>query len=157
MRTKLAPLLLVPVFLAGAANAQAPRSTPIRKLPDSMKLEASVLASLPAPSLVSPYDGVDKALATAKASLDALKSAQEKLLVSAASCRNKSFTQQDMKTAGCLDTDTVAICSKGLFNQCVLVPHEAYFNANYTFEIASAKFHEVAAKAVALPDPAWLK
>ena len=43
-------------------------------------------------------------------------------------CSNKNYTQSDQKNAGCADTDTIAICSTKLFDNCIQAENDKFEN-----------------------------
>jgi hypothetical protein len=157
LRTTVAPLLLVTVFLAAAADAQTPRSAPtpgpVTKLPASMALDASFLARLPPPAFAQPFVEVEKAVAALKESIEPLKSAREAALLDAESCKKKNFTQEDMTAAGCNATDTLFLCSVKLFGYCTDATHSVYQLKRNAFQEAGKVFDAAALKIIHLPYP----
>ncbi|HQQ77332.1 MAG TPA: hypothetical protein PLB01_08240 [Thermoanaerobaculia bacterium] len=123
--TKTATLLLA-ALVAAPALSQVPTPTKGARLPMTIKLDASALKALQLPPPMTTLHQFDEAVAAVKAQAENLKAAQKNFDDAERACATRTYSAQDMREAGCLDTETVAQCTVKLYDRCTRPSRRSY-------------------------------
>lgn len=128
--TKTAALLVAAAGLAGStALAQgyvvpSPAGPP--KLPSQVKIDPSVVKSLKVPPALITMAEFDAAVAAVKTEAEGVKAARKTLEDAERACASRTYSSQDMRDAGCADTDTVGACTAKLYRLCMRAASRRY-------------------------------
>lgn len=91
-----------------------------------VKLDPAALKSIQLGPAPSAAEQVDAALADVKTRADLAKTARAQYEAQEKTCSGQTYSAQDMRDAGCLDTDTVAACNRKLYRHCLLPATRRY-------------------------------
>ena len=147
--TKTAALLL-----AALAAAPALADTPIQakgtKLPTQLKIDPSALKALQLPPPPTTLQQFDAAVAAVKAEAEHFGRARTQLEAAERACETRTYSSQDMREAGCLDTETVAQCTVKLYDRCTRPTRRSYRRHHRSFSTAVEALDQKA-RALAIP------
>jgi hypothetical protein len=147
--TKTAALLLA-ALTAAPALSQLPTPAKGAKLPMTIKIDASALKALQLPPPPTTLQQFDAAVAAVKAEAERFGRARTHLESSERTCETRTYSSQDMREAGCLDTDTVAACTAKLYHRCTSPSRRAYRLHHRSFSAAVESLDQKA-RALAIP------
>jgi hypothetical protein len=116
---KTAAFLLTAACLA-AFPALAQTGKPIASGPRStqFKIDPTALKSIKLAPSATAVDELDAAFANVKSEADAVHVARRSFDNAEMTCASRTYSSQDMRDAGCADTDTVAACTEKLYRRC---------------------------------------
>jgi len=147
--TKTAALLLA-ALTAAPALSQLPTPAKGAKLPMTLKIDPSALKALQLPPPPTTLQQFEAAVAAVKAEAEHFGRARTHLEGSERTCETRTYSAQDMREAGCLDTDTVAACTAKLYQQCTSPSRRAYRRHHRSFSTAVESLDQKA-RSLAIP------
>lgn len=150
--TKTAVLLLA-VLAAAPALSQLPTPAKGAKLPPTIKVDQSAIRALQLPPPPTTLQQFDAAVSAVKTEAEHFGRARTHLEEAERTCETRTYSSQDMREAGCLDTETVAQCTVKLYDRCTRPTRRSYRRHHRAFS-AAVEALDQKARALAIPPEA---
>ncbi|MCM3877494.1 MAG: hypothetical protein NEA02_13900 [Thermoanaerobaculia bacterium] len=160
MKKRSAAVLAIAACLSGPVSAGPPPDPPGRQIriidlnsASTIKIDMSALVMIPPEPPPSKLEQALSAVADLRTSLEEFQKARPAYKRGLEGCATKSYTMQEMRAAGCADSDTFAVCSRKLLHACITTARRPVEKLREIALQAEAKVRGKVPDAVSLPEP----
>ena len=137
---------------APEADAQVPPRITI-PAQGPIQLDMSAFPMIPPEPPPTAFEQALSAIGDLRTRLEEFHKARSAYKRALEDCKAKSYSQQEMRAAGCVGSDTVAACSRKLLYACIMTARRPMAKLRDATFQAEGKLHARLPAALALPEP----